>query len=166
MTFLFNALFMPGRILFEIGPLTVTQEGVHTATLRTLRVFLLIAGAKLLTLVAGLDEMITAMGRLFSPLEKLGVPIQEFFGIMSLAIRALPVIRKRIAEEYGRQLANAVQKTIMQRIRIVFRFLLPLLVEGIRDPRMIFDELNESEQKRMKNMTSEDTDMREGDTNG
>lgn len=154
-TFLANALFNSGKIIMKAGPFTVTEEGVYTAAIRTLRVFLLIAGAKFLTIIAELDEMIGAMGRLFSPLERIGVPVKEFFGMMALAVNALPLIRKRIGEEYGRKISLLERRTINARVRVVFAFLLPLFIKSIRNPESILSDSRSSEHDDQENGPSE-----------
>jgi len=139
-TFLANILFSPGRVVIKVGPFPVTEEGLHIASVRTLRVFLLIAGAKFLTIIAGLDEMIQTMGRLLGPLEKIGVPVKEFFETMASAVRALPLIRKRIGEEYGQRMSGMERTTVMERIRLVFGFMLPVFIESIKNPESIFGD--------------------------
>jgi len=136
-TFLSNALFNPGRIVYEMGPLLITEEGLRLATVRTLRVFLLIAGAKFLTVVITLEEAIVALGSLLSPMERLKIPVGSLFRTMALAVSMLPVIRDRIAEEYSMRTENMEDRDITAKVSVVFRFLLPLFFRSISDPESI-----------------------------
>ncbi|HDZ87425.1 MAG TPA: hypothetical protein ENH38_02250, partial [Nitrospirae bacterium] len=117
-TFLSNLLFNPGRILYKIGPLVITEEGMYMASVRALRVFLLIAGAKFLTIVTTLEDAINAMGRILSPLEKMGLPVKSFFDTMALSVKILPIISKKISEEYNVRIESSEKKGIRDKAAV------------------------------------------------
>lgn len=144
-TFFANALFTAGKIVFTLGPLTLTEEGLGLGTLRTLRVFLLIAAAKFLTLVTSLEEMIGAMGKMLSPLNRTGMPVKDFFDTMALSVRMLPLVVKRMSGEYSRQMHASGKRGIRARMEVVSRFLLPVFIESINDPETILHQAERGE---------------------
>lgn len=133
-TFFANLLFIPGKIVFMMGPVTITEEGLYLASLRALRVFLLIAGAKFITIISSLEDVITSMGQLLSPLEKMGFPVKRFFKTMSLSVRMLPLIKQRLSEEYSKRIGSDTKRGLRERASVVFRFILPVFFESIHDP--------------------------------
>ncbi len=58
----------------------------------------MIAGAKILTATTTTESLINAFGKILKPLERLGVPVNEFFSTMGLSIRSLPRIKDQIGE--------------------------------------------------------------------
>ncbi len=57
-TFLSNVLNQHGKIVFVTGPVVITEEGLHIAAIRTLRVLYMIAGAKILIATSKTEEII------------------------------------------------------------------------------------------------------------
>lgn len=139
-TFFANVLFNTGKILYRAGPVVITEEGLYTASVRTLRIFLLVAGAKFLTVITTIEEMISAMGSIFGPLDKIKIPVKDFFDTMSLSVKALPLIKRRLSGEYLEKMGSSGKKDIREKIAIVFRFLLPVFFESINNPESLFRE--------------------------
>ncbi len=138
-TFAGNLLGRYGRVLLSAGFFTVTDEGLQIAAIRTIRLFLMIGGAKVLMASANPDEMVAALGRLFGPLERVGLPVKDFFHTMGLTIKCFPVLKDRASEAYR----NSVEKTEVRgfwgRARIISAFVLPLFVESIQSPEAFFE---------------------------
>ncbi len=82
-TFISNVLLQHGKILLNMGSFVVTDEGLKIALLRTARVFFMMAGAKILTAAAGIESLVESLGRLLKPLERLGIPVNDFSGFNS-----------------------------------------------------------------------------------
>ena len=99
-TFFSNLFFQHGRILFQAGPLFVTEEGLTAALLRTIRIFCMIAGAKILTATTGIEPLISAFAKLLRPFERMGVPVEEFFSTMGLTMKSLPRLKEQVLREY------------------------------------------------------------------
>jgi energy-coupling factor transport system permease protein len=133
-TFVANLLFNTGKIVYKLGPFIITEEGLQLASVRTMRVFLLVAGAKFLTILSTLDEIIVAMGMLLNPLEKLGLPVRSFFDSMALSVKVLPLIKQRISDEYNARVQEADDSSIKKKASIVRQFLLPVFFESIHNP--------------------------------
>ena len=75
-----NVFFSHGKILYSIGSIVITEEGLRLATVRTLRIFFMVAGAKILTATTPLDVMVETLRKTLSPLEKIGMPVVgDFF---------------------------------------------------------------------------------------
>ena len=134
MTFAGNLFFFHGRVLFEAGPLTITDLSLKMALLRSSKVFGLIVGAKLLTLTTPLDDIIKLLGRLFLPLEAVRVPVRDFFETLSMTIKLLPGIREEALKNYRSGLAGAGEKGLLKRAGILISLVFPVMVRTLQAP--------------------------------
>lgn len=139
-TFISNVLFQHGRIIYSTGPFIITEEGLDIASIRTMRVFFMIAGAKILTSTTQIELLVDGFGKILKPLERLGIPVVEFFLTMGLTMKALPRLRDQIAETYREKVKEGNIKGFWGRVRIVSIFLMPLLVKSIQSPESFFEK--------------------------
>ncbi|MEK6672470.1 MAG: energy-coupling factor transporter transmembrane component T [Nitrospirota bacterium] len=139
-TFAGNLFFHPGRIIYDLGFLAVTDEGLLLSGVRTLRVFTMIFGAKILTHLIPIDELIHAMNRLLSPLERTGLPVNDFFHIMRLTMKAFPVLIAHLTGIYKEGMKRKDTGGFMGRIRHMAVFLMPVFVQSITSPESFFVE--------------------------
>jgi len=143
-TFLSNVLFQHGRILYSKGPLVITEEGLNIASLRTMRIFFMIAGAKILTATTQIDLLIGAIGKILKPLERLGIPVIDFFSIMGLTMKSLPRIKDQIAETYKEKVRGEDVKGFWNRVKVISFFLMPLFIKSIQSPEIFFEDERKS----------------------
>jgi len=139
-TFLGNLFFYPGRVLMEIGPLNITDGSLRIALVRTARVSALIAGAKLLTLKTPLEEILGTLKRFFLPLERIKIPVNEFFETASLTLRLLPGIRARALKSYREGMNSAAGKGFVSSIRVIVTLMLPLMIKTIQSPEELLPD--------------------------
>lgn len=137
-TFAGNIFFHSGRIIAGSGILSITDDGLLLAGIRTLRVFSMICSAKILTSRLPLNEMILAMNRILSPLERIGIPVRDFFYIMGLTVKALPVLSSHLAVSYMEDLKNKGIRGFRGRLRHLVSFIMPVFTESIKAPESFF----------------------------
>lgn len=133
-TFAGNLFFHPGRIIYETFFAVITDEGLYTAGVRTLRVFSMIFAAKILTHFLPLEKMLLTINRLAGPLERVGIPARDFFDIMGLTINALPILMQRLSEDYRNDIEKNSIRGFRNRLRHLVLFMLPVFTESIRSP--------------------------------
>jgi energy-coupling factor transport system permease protein len=143
-TFLSNVLFQHGRILYSKGPLVITDEGLHAASLRTIRVFFMIVGAKILTATTQIELLIGAIGKILKPLEYLNIPVVDFFSTMGLSMKSLPKIKDQIARTYREKVNDGNAKGFWNRIKVISFFLMPLFIKSMQSPEIFFDDERKS----------------------
>ena len=139
-TFLSNVFFSHGKILYSIGSIVITEEGLRLATVRTLRIFFMVAGAKILTATTPIDVMVEALRKALRPLEKTGVPVGDFFSVMGLTLKCFPRLKDYMAENYRNHKNNTESKGFWGRVNIVSSFLLPIFIQSLQSPEMFFQE--------------------------
>lgn len=145
-TFLSNVVNRDGKIFFTVGSVVITDEGIHIAALKSLRVLFMIMGAKILMASSRPDDIVRALGRILYPLEKIGIPVKDFFHTMGLTIKCFPVLKNMAMETYRENVKIADLKGFWDRARLVSVFLLPLFVKSIQYPEVFFEK-NEIHEK-------------------
>ncbi|MBI3379007.1 MAG: hypothetical protein HY035_11500 [Nitrospirae bacterium] len=143
-TFLSNVFFSHGKILYSIGSMLITEEGLRLSAVRTLRIFFMVVGAKILTATTPLDVMVEALRKTLSPLEKIGMPVGDFFSVMGLTLKCFPRLKDYLAENYRNHKNNTESQGFWGRVNIVSSFLLPMFIQSIQSPEMFFQEREEN----------------------
>ncbi len=133
-TFLGNVFFHPGKVIYEGGPFALTDEGVRIALVRSSRVLSLIVGAKLLTLTTPLKEIVDVLKRLFLPLERVKVPVTEFFDTVDLTLELLPGVRDSAIRSYRSIKSLYAGAGLYPRVKAYISSMLTLLVRTILSP--------------------------------
>lgn len=91
-TLIFQSLTSSGEVLFSIGVFNVTQKGVYKAVHMGFRLILLVAGGSLLSYTTTATELTNALDKLFKPLEKYKIPIQDITFMGVIAIKFIPIL--------------------------------------------------------------------------
>ncbi|WIV13183.1 energy-coupling factor transporter transmembrane component T [Proteiniborus sp. MB09-C3] len=134
-TFLINLFMTKGEILFEIGPLDVTKEGLLQATFMALRLIFLVMGTSLLTLTTSPISLTDGIERLLKPLSKIGVPAHELAMMMTIALRFIPTLLEETDKIMKAQMARGADfesGNIMNRAKSLVPLLVPLFVSAFR----------------------------------
>ncbi|MFA5523659.1 MAG: energy-coupling factor transporter transmembrane component T [Tissierellales bacterium] len=134
-TFLINLFMTRGEILFEIGPLDVTKEGLFQATFMALRLIFLVMGTSLLTLTTSPISLTDGIERLLKPLSKVGVPAHELAMMMTIALRFIPTLLEETDKIMKAQMARGADfesGNIMKRAKSLVPLLVPLFVSAFR----------------------------------
>lgn len=147
-TFAGNLFFHSGRIIYSSGFLSVTDEGLLLAGVRTLRVFSMIFAAKLLTGMLSVDEMIHSLESILRPLERIGVPVRDFFSVMGLTLKFFPALMTYLLKEYREHMKNDEIGDFRERMRHMASFLMPVFVKSILSPESFF--VSESDDLKVK----------------
>jgi energy-coupling factor transport system permease protein len=137
-TFAGNLFFQPGRILYGNDLLSVTDEGLLMAGIRTLRILSMILAAKILTGILSMDEMIHSLETVLKPLERIGLPVKDFFYVMGLTLKAFPLLMNHLVKTYREEIKDHENHGFRGRMRHMVSFLLPVFVESIRSPETFF----------------------------
>ncbi len=137
-TFVSNILNQHGKIIFSAGAVFITEEGLNIAAIRTLRIFFMIAGAKILIAASKIEDIIHGLWRLLSPFERLGLPVKDFFFTTGLTLKCFPILKSMLYENYQEHVKSANIKGVWNRARVVSLFLLPMFAESIQSPEKFF----------------------------
>ncbi len=140
-TFISNVLFHEGKVIYVLFGLSVTEEGLIRGGQLTLRLFILIIGAKVLTATTNAEDLVAAMGVLLGPIGKLGF-VKELTYTMSLTLRLLPIIYNEALGLY-KDIRNSQGNGLTSKIRLSVELLTPLFERSLKKAR----EMSCSEEK-------------------
>lgn len=79
-----------GSVLFNLGPVQITQAGLETGTLYALRIILLMLTAFILIQTTSPETLTAGLGKILSPLRRIGISEQRISKILLLSWSALP----------------------------------------------------------------------------
>jgi energy-coupling factor transport system permease protein len=135
LTVALNIFLYGENIIWQWRFLKITGEGVSHGLAMGLRLLLLVTFASLLTLSTKPIQLTDGLERLFSPLQRIGIPAHEIAIMMSIALRFIPTI----LEEFDRIMlaqrargANFSKGNIFHRVKQLVPLLVPLFVGSFR----------------------------------
>jgi len=85
------------------------------------------------------EETIGGLGRLLGPLERIGLPVTDFFETMGLTVKCFPVLKDMAMETYRENMKTADAKGFWGRARVISSFLLPMFVKSLKSPELFFE---------------------------
>ncbi|MBF0458814.1 MAG: hypothetical protein HQK99_13070 [Nitrospirae bacterium] len=142
-TFMSGLFFTGGRVIVSYMGIDITHEGLNDAIVKTARVFLMIAGAKILMLTTSAVDMIAGLSRMLPTLKKSPgkSPVGDFVEIAGMALAAVPAIVLRLKSEFREKAAACNTSGLINKARLSTSLFIPLLGEIIHSPEKVFGEL-------------------------
>lgn len=134
-TFFINIFMTKGEVLFDIGPLVVTKEGLRQAVFMALRLVFLITGTSLLTLTTSPIALTDGIEKLLSPFKRIGLPAHELAMMMTIALRFIPTLLEETDKIMKAQMARGADfesGNILRRAKNLVPLLVPLFINAFR----------------------------------
>lgn len=134
-TSVLNIFFLDGVVLFKLGFLKVTYEGLRTSAFMIIRIIALIMGSSLLTYTTSPITLTDAIERLLSPLKKIKLPVHELAMMMTIALRFIPTLIEETDKIMSAQKARGADMesgSLLQRAKALTPILIPLFVSAFR----------------------------------
>lgn len=134
-TFCINIFMVDGEILWQLGFLKITREGIRMAMFMGIRLVLLIIGTSLLTLCTKPINLTDGIERLLKPFNYIGVPTHEIAMMMSIALRFIPTLLEETDKIMKAQKARGADfetGNIINRAKSLIPILVPLFVSAFR----------------------------------
>ncbi len=133
--FAINMFLTPGEIIFQLGFLKVTLQGIMQALFMAFRLIFLILGTSLLTLTTSPIELTDGLERLLGPFKKIGVPAHELAMMMTIALRFIPTLLEETDKIMKAQMARGADfesGNIINRAKSLIPLLVPLFISAFR----------------------------------
>ena len=131
----FNLFLTEGHILFQIGFLKVTAEGLRLACFMALRLMFLVIGSSVMTLTTTPNELTDGLEKGLGFLKKIHVPVHEISMMMSIALRFIPILVEETDKIMKAQMARGADfetGNLIQRAKSMIPLLVPLFVSAFR----------------------------------
>ncbi|MBA4495920.1 energy-coupling factor transporter transmembrane component T family protein [Paenactinomyces guangxiensis] len=124
-----------GDVLLKLPFVTIYEEGVRQAVFISVRFFLLMAAASLLTFTTSPIDLTDGMERLIKPLERVGVPAHELALMMSIALRFIPTLweeTEKIKKAQMSRGADFESGHVITRVKSYIPVFIPLFISAFR----------------------------------
>ena len=134
-TVIFNLFLTNGRVIFQIGFLKVTHEGLRLAVFMGLRLMYLVIGSSVMTLTTTPNQLTDGLERSLGCLNRLHVPVHEISMMMSIALRFIPILIEETDKIMKAQMARGADfesSNRVQRAKSMIPILVPLFVSAFR----------------------------------
>ncbi|MCL2564923.1 MAG: energy-coupling factor transporter transmembrane protein EcfT [Defluviitaleaceae bacterium] len=135
-TVVLNVFFVPGEtVLFQLGFLRVTLEGLFAAARMACRLVLLIIASSVLTLTTSPIELTDGIEHALKPFKKIGVPAHEIAMMMTIALRFIPTLMEetdRIMKAQISRGADFGSGNLVQKAKAIIPLLVPLFISAFR----------------------------------
>ncbi len=135
LTFVLQLFLTRGRVLFTLGPLVATWEGLRLGVFMVLRLLLLLVMASLLTLTTSPVSLTDGLEAVLSPLRLVGVPAHELAMMMTIALRFIPTLMDEADKIMKAQMSRGADfesGNPIRRARSLVPLLVPLFVSAFR----------------------------------
>jgi energy-coupling factor transport system permease protein len=132
-TSVLNIFFLNGVVLFRLGFIRITYDGLTFTVMMILRIAALIAGSSLLTYTSSPISLTDAVESLLSPLKKLKFPVHELSMMMSIALRFIPTLIEETDKIMSAQKARGADMEsggLIHRAKALTPILIPLFVSA------------------------------------
>lgn len=135
LTFALNMFMTPGRVIYQIGPLDITYEGISQASFMAIRLILLIIGTSILTLTTSPIALTDGIELLLSPFKRFGMPAHELAMMMTIALRFIPTLLEETDKIMKAQMARGADfesGNLINRAKNLVPLLVPLFISAFR----------------------------------
>lgn len=134
-TVFFNLFLIPGTVVWQLGFLKITQEGITQAVKIGIRLIYLVIGSSVMTLTTTPNQLTDGLERIMKPLNKIKVPVHEIAMMMSIALRFIPILMEETDKIMKAQMARGADfesGNLIQKAKSLIPLLVPLFISAFR----------------------------------
>ena len=131
----FNLFLTPGELLFKIGFLRFTREGLKTAGFMAVRLIYLVIGSSIMTLTTTPTQLTDGLEKSLGFMNRFKVPVHEIAMMMAIALRFIPILIEETDKIMKAQTARGADfesGNLIKRARALVPILVPLFVSAFR----------------------------------
>ena len=130
-----NLFLTGGTVIWHIGFLKITKEGLIYASFMVVRIVFLVLGTSLLTYTTSPIQLTDGLERLLRPFSKIGLPSHELAMMMSIALRFIPTLLEETDKIIKAQTARGADfesGNLIKRTKALIPLLIPLFISAFR----------------------------------
>lgn len=132
---LINLFFTSGDIIFSLGFLKITTQGIYFAISMVCRLILLMIGSSIFTYTTSSFVFAESIEYLLKPFKKIGVPAHEIAMMMSIALRYIPIIIDEIDKIIKAQQSRGADfenGNIIQKSKALVPIFIPMFIMSLK----------------------------------
>jgi len=131
----FNLFLTDGEVIFKIGFLKVTREGIRIAVFMAIRLVFLVLGSTIMTLTTTPNSLTDGLERSLGFLNRVGIPVHEIAMMMSIALRFIPILIEETDKIMKAQMARGADfesGNLIRKAKAMVPLLVPLFISAFR----------------------------------
>ena len=131
----FNLFLTDGQVLFRLGFLKITREGLQMSCFMGLRLIYLVIGSSIMTLTTTPNQLTDGMEKSLGFLKVVKVPVHEISMMMSIALRFIPILVEETDKIMKAQMARGADfesGNLIQKAKSMVPLLVPLFISAFR----------------------------------
>jgi energy-coupling factor transport system permease protein len=131
----FNLFLTQGEVIFKLGFLKITKEGIRVAGFMGIRLMYLVIGSSIMTLTTTPNSLTDGLEKSLGFLNKIRVPVHEISMMMSIALRFIPILVEETDKIMKAQMARGADfetGNLIQRAKNMIPLLVPLFISAFR----------------------------------
>ncbi|MGQ9557124.1 MAG: energy-coupling factor transporter transmembrane component T family protein [Desulfurispora sp.] len=135
LTMLLQFFFTEGDVIYALGPLQISRQGVTLGVLMLGRVVLLVLCGVLLTFTTSPSRLTAGLESLLGPLSRLGLPVADIALMMTIAMRFVPLLLEETWQIMLAQQARGggmAMRRPADRFKSALALLVPVLIGVLR----------------------------------
>jgi len=135
LTLAINMFLTPGQLVWGMGPLKLTQEGLRQGVFMVVRLIFLLIGTSILTLATSPIQLTDGIEMLLNPFKRIGIPAHELAMMMTIALRFIPTLLDETDKIMKAQMARGADfesKNLISRAKNLIPLLVPLFISAFR----------------------------------
>lgn len=135
LTFMIHLFITSGTVIIQLGPLSITEEGLQQGSFLVWRLVMLVLTTSMLTLTTPPVTLTDGIESVLKPYKRIGVPAHELAMMMTIALRFIPTLIEETGKIMKAQMARGADfesGNIFQRARNLIPLLVPLFVSAFR----------------------------------
>lgn len=132
---IFTVFLTEGEVLFELGFIKVTKEGLIKGGMVVVRLIYLILGSSLTTLTTTPTDIADGLEKAFKPLAVIKIPVHDIAMMMSIAFRFIPILTEETDKIIKAQQARGADFEtggIIKRAKSMVPLIVPLVVSAVK----------------------------------
>jgi energy-coupling factor transport system permease protein len=94
--FVFRFFSTPGTPLLQVGPVSLTWEGLVAGLQQIYRLCFLVAATSLLTFTTSPAQLTQGIESVLKPLQRVGLPVRELGVVLTIALRFVPTLLEEV----------------------------------------------------------------------
>lgn len=130
-----NLFMTPGETVVSFWKLTITREGIYTASFMAIRLVFLIIGSSIMTLTTTPNNLTDGLEKGLGFLKHIKVPVHEISMMMSIALRFIPILMEETDKIMKAQIARGADfesGNLIKRAKAMIPLLVPLFISAFR----------------------------------
>lgn len=131
----FNLFLTSGEVIFKLGFLKITKEGIRIAGFMGIRLIYLVVGSSIMTLTTTPNALTDGLEKSLGFLKKVGVPVHEVSMMMSIALRFIPILVEETDKIMKAQMARGADfesGNLIRKAKNMIPLLVPLFISAFR----------------------------------